>query len=416
MLNALRPVQAAHSALSPAPAMDVVTVESSCRAVTRLSVMPDMASARKLWEGLYASGAATAFQNYEWLDTWVRTSVERSDVRIIAGHDNQRCIMILPMALERHRGANRLVWLGHQFSDYTGPLIDRSLLEHLTAKDVDNLLDDIARAIPEADYIYLAKQPDTLEGLPNPFARHRARPFTCSAHHARLSGNWKEFSLAHRSGKSLRRFREKERNLAKLGSMAFVCETDPQRCADLMDTLLDWKIAQLTARGDRVPFSRNETFSFLRQMARTSRPDGSFRMYGLMLDEEPVALAFCLVRAERMIYYLCGYGQAETARYSPGVLLLHKLFETALDEGLEIFDFSNGDEDYKAHWVDETEELFVTIRVQRMAGLIAATLDGLEIEIIRRIKRNARLRILAGGVLRRWNGWRLAASAEGKKR
>ncbi|HSM19637.1 MAG TPA: GNAT family N-acetyltransferase, partial [Hyphomicrobiales bacterium] len=313
-----------------------------------LSVARDLDAVKEDWLAFEQEAAATPFQSFRWMHAWRDAVSGRKSVSplIVTGRRRGRIAFILPVAVERRRGVRRLVWFGHELADYNGPLIDPETLRRLPQSFVSDMLDYVRAQAPEIDHAYLTKQPETLIGLANPFARHASVPFTCDAHSARLEGDWESFSRAHRSTRSLRRLREKEKKLAGRGGYGFEqVDAGPER-ERLMDSLIAWKVDQLAARGDRVPFACPAIRKMVHEVARSAN-DPRFRLYALKSEDRAVALAFCLVAQGRLIYYLCAYEDGEAARHSPGLVLLVRIFQAAFDEGLEIFDFSNGDEAYK---------------------------------------------------------------------
>ena len=391
------------------PGLDGAAAVESCAlsaAEFDLSIVDDLDTAKEDWLAFEDKAAYTSFQGYQWMHAWQMAvrGIKRVSPLIVFGHYGGKLAFILPFAVEKRHGARRLIWFGHELADYNGPLFDPDILERLRHDFVADILQRVRVLVPTIDYACLAKQPETLCGRPNPFATFRSVPFTCGTHSAQLNGNWEEFSLAHRSARSLRRIREKEKNLARRGDLTFKAVTSVTESTRLMDMLVTWKIAQLTARGDRAPFANAAARRLMRHLAQATPNNPRLRLYALESAGEIIALGFCLIEHGRLIYYLCAYdGRPEMARYSPGMLLLVRILKAAIDEGLEVFDFSNGDEDYKSHWIDQSEEIFVSWQPFTLKGRIAVALDRMELETIRWVKRHPPLRALANRIFRLWS-------------
>lgn len=372
-----------------------------------LHIHRSLEAARESWLAVEPHAAATPFQSYAWANAW--TGADRSrgaaEPLIVTGSERGRPRFVLPFAVEQHRGARRLVWLGQKLADYAGPLMMPRDLAALTRQDVEDFLDRLYRRAPVFDYAYLSKQPERLGDIENPFARCAAVPFTCAAHHARLVGSFDEFLRATRSAKTLSSLRSKEKKLARRGEVAFDCVTDPQEQSDFINLLLGWKTSQLEARGDRVPFRLPEARDFFQRLARLSDPAGSVRLYALKLDAVPIALALCLVGNGRMIYYVPAYASGEIARLSPGAIMLNALIRRSIEEGLQVFDFANGDEGYKTQWIDRTEQLYVTVKPFSVTGQVAAMIDRLELSAIRAVKSDERFMSGARGLMRMARTW-----------
>ena len=391
-----------HAAKAAKPGTAALEPRARDGAAFSLSIMHDLDAARDAWLAFEDKAAPTPFQTYHWMRAWQTAIGDKGGVSplIVLGHRGGRLAFILPFAVERRWGARRLAWFGQNYADYNGPLIDPALLPALPADFAARTIEQVLKEAPRIDYCYLAKQPQSLFGFANPFAGFHSVDFTCRAHHAQLSHSWEDFSLSHRSSRSLRRLREKERKLATLGDVTFEQVTAPDERMRLMDLLLGWKIEQLTARGDPVPFADPAAQRLMRETVSAAPDDPRFRLYALKCGGRPIALAFCLVGHGQLIYYLCVYQADETARHSPGLLLLIHVFKAAIAEGLEIFDFSNGDEDYKSHWIDRSERISVSILAWTWKGRIAASLDRARLEAVRWVKQNPPARALAGRLLR----------------
>ena len=366
--------------------------QPSCNVANQfdLEITEEFSAIADTWRDFQALAITTAFQEYSWQSSWHKTA-ENSDIAkplIVSGYQDGELAFIMPFALERRWGGTSLVWHGHQLSDYNCPLVKPGLLERMTVDDITAIVAGLHLLRPSFDSVYFAKQPAHICGVANPFAHYNSRPFTCSAHFANLQGDWKTFSLAHRSGRSLRRMREKGKKLARLGPTEFVTYTTVSQRQAALSLLIEWKSGQLAARGDRNPFDSRRIMRFLEQLIGDADSAGKIRLDGLECDGKPVALTMGLVSQDRLIYFQAAYDNGEAAKFSPGVLLLQHLLESAIDEGLGVFDFSNGDEDYKAHWIDGSDELYSSFASFTPQGHLIAALDRLELASIREIKKH----------------------------
>lgn len=383
------------------------------RALT-LRLVEDLEAARTAWEAFEERAVAMPFQSYAWLSAWVKANRNNGALRplVVFGYEDGRLAVILPLAVERVFGIRRLVWLGQQFSDYNAPLIDAGLLGEITPKQAAGLVAQAGKLAGGADYALLAKQPEMLGGRPNPFVLARSYEFTCGAHYVELGGDWETFEKARMSSKSRRRLREKANKLAQFGKVEYVEATDPDERARLIDRLVDWKVAQLRARGDRVPFADPVARDFLARAVRHCEGPTPVRIFALKCGGRPISIALCLNGDNRLVYYMCGYEIGETTRRSPGLLLLIHLFRQALEEGIALFDFSNGDEEYKDRWADGQERIMVSGRAFTPLGLAGLTCERARLELIRAIKRSDRAMALARRLIWLGRGGESKASAE----
>ena len=75
---------------------------------------------------------------------------------------------------------------------------------------------------------------------------------------------------------------------------------------------------------------------------------GLARTFRLTLDGDVVALMFGLVHRARFHYVVLACNYAGYARYSPGLTILDMAISAWADEGGDVFDFTVGDEAFKA--------------------------------------------------------------------
>ena len=375
---------------------------ADCTGALTLRPVEDLAAAGHAWQAFEKEAVGTPFQSYAWVSAWVKANRDNGAMRplIVFAYDGARIVLILPLAIARVMGARRLEWLGQRFSDYNGPLIERHLLQKMGPADAARLMARVRKLAGGADCCLLAKQPEFLGGLPNPFVAPGSYPFTCAAHYVRLAASWQDFEAAHMNGKSRRRLREKEAKLSQIGEVEYVRIDDPQDRALLVHELVGWKVAQLVARGDRVPFADPVARDFFNRVARCAAGQGPARLYALKCGGRAVAMALCFADRKRLVYYLCGYEVSEVTRHSPGLLLLVHLFKVAIEEGFEVFDFSNGDEDYKDRWSDGADNIMVTSRAFTPLGLLALAGERAKLELIRAVKRSDKVADLARRLIR----------------
>lgn len=369
-----------------------------------LRIVYDLDAVAETWLDFEKDAACTPFQSYRWMQTWQAAAGGRHAVSplIVLGYRREGLAFILPFAVEPWRGARRLVWLGHALAGYSGPLVDPDTLARLPEDFAAAMIRRVRHLVPGIDYVYLARQPERLCGLPNPFARFRAVPFVERAPFAVLGEDWERFSRAHHSARTLRRLGEKERKLARLGEVAVETISSPVERRQQMTRLVAWKLAQFTSRDERKVLDVPAARSFLREFARVTADDPRYRLYALKSGDRAVALAFCLVGHGRLIRYLWASDETEMARFSPGHLLLVHIFKQAIAEGLALFDLGNGGESYEADWSDGSDAVLVSFVPFTLKGWLAVGLDRIALEAARRVKAHPRLATAANALARLW--------------
>ena len=90
----------------------------------------------------------------------------------------------------------------------------------------------------------------------------------------------------------------------------------------------------------------------------------------LWLDDQVLATHWGLVWEDRFYYMLPTYSDGPLGRFSPGVHLLHALMEWCIDNGIAVFDFTIGNEPYKAHWCDQSMPMAESVIALTALGVV----------------------------------------------
>jgi CelD/BcsL family acetyltransferase involved in cellulose biosynthesis len=100
------------------------------------------------------------------------------------------------------------------------------------------------------------------------------------------------------------------------------------------------------AEGHKGHFMRPEIATFFERVARSFMPLGWLRLDLLEIGDRPVASSFGFELDGVFYLYNSAY-EPDAARLSPGLALVSHLVRSAIQEGLEKFDFLRGPERYK---------------------------------------------------------------------
>lgn len=92
----------------------------------------------------------------------------------------------------------------------------------------------------------------------------------------------------------------------------------------------------------------------------------------LKLDDTILAAHWGYVVGGRFYYLMPSFEGGDWNRYSADRLLIEHLLEWSFERGLEAFDFTVGDEDYKSEFCDLTIPLYSAIMLVSVSGRIYA--------------------------------------------
>jgi CelD/BcsL family acetyltransferase involved in cellulose biosynthesis len=114
----------------------------------------------------------------------------------------------------------------------------------------------------------------------------------------------------------------------------------------LSDDLKTFVAMHRGAEGHKGHFMKPEIATFFERVAYALLPLGWLRLDLLEVGGRAVASTFSFQLKNTFYLYNSAY-EPEAARLSPGVVLVSRLVEEAIDGGLRTFDFLRGDERYK---------------------------------------------------------------------
>jgi CelD/BcsL family acetyltransferase involved in cellulose biosynthesis len=357
-------------------------------------------SVRSEWLALEQRAAGHPYQQWRWLHHWYEQIGVQGKVQpaiILVRDEGGRVQMLLPLVQQGRRGRlglSRLHFMGAPVSDYQAPLVDACFAARLEGGSIARLLDAVL-GLTRADYLVLTHVPPWLGATPNPLGAIAQHPFSEDAHGARLGSQWASYFQQRRSAPTRRRLKEKENALARIGPVVFAEVREPQERTQLVHRLTQGKASQLASTaGPFNTMARSDVQCFFAALAGDPQAEG-VHAFQLTAGDMLVAAAFGMMRSGSFYYEVTVYPEPSLKRHSPGSLLLLKMLQWAIEHGCTRFDFTVGDDAYKAEWCDETWPLRCGTRARTTRGRLAAEFSLGALFILRQIKQHQRLYRLA---------------------
>jgi CelD/BcsL family acetyltransferase involved in cellulose biosynthesis len=144
---------------------------------------------------------------------------------------------------------------------------------------------------------------------------------------------------------TVRKTLQKRRKLEReVGPVRFDLETKDK---SVLETMLDWKAAQLESAGQFNPYSLAWTRRLFARLLDLDPPGFSGTMSALYVGDELQAAFYCLRSNGVLHVWLAAYNP-KLARYSPGYQLLLRMIQSAHRRGIDRIDLGRGDERFKA--------------------------------------------------------------------
>lgn len=293
---------------------------------------------RLLWE---RCPEATPFQHPAWLLPWCRHFAPRL-LSVIALRRGGRLVGLLPSFPRAVGDSAPRALLGEGISDYLDALLDPAHLEESLATLGAQLVDlggaydfhDLCASSPLLRLPSLRGYTDTTEAtdvcpllrLSNPLARLDAAVPRETLRNVRRAR-----ARAAASGRLTHR-------LADAGSRA-----------DLLEALFALHGARWRLRGESGVLAQGAIRAFHEEASTALLDAGMLRLFGVFLDDAPIAALIALFARGRAYLYLQGFDPA-LERLSPGLLATACAVEQACTEGASAVDFLRGRERYKHLW------------------------------------------------------------------
>ncbi|WP_223998614.1 GNAT family N-acetyltransferase [Aureimonas sp. SA4125] len=209
-------------------------------------------------------------------------------------------------------------------------------------------------------------------------------PLGFSAHAATLAApypDWRKRSFTKSFQKYLAR---RKSRFLKSGDVVLEHLTG-DAAAEAVYALRDLRAGRF--EGD--PIQSDAVADFYAAVARNGASEGLCRLYRLSHDGRSVAYTFSLTQAGRLHYLLIGCDYGAFSRHSPGLLLYDMMMETFAEEGGRIFDFTIGDEAFKADFATVPTAMYALLSRPTVRGRIAHGMFGVR-EHARRLYENWR--------------------------
>ena len=170
--------------------------------------------------------------------------------------------------------------------------------------------------------------------------------------------------LATLGKKERHEIRRKVRRVEAEGMVDFVASPDP--LVDL-EAFIDFHQAKWGADGlfPDTPGGAESRVMF-RRMFELFGADGPLKLSFLMVDDRRIAASVFFETDDAILYYNAGLSP-EARSLSPGVVMVERLIQRALETGKRRFDFLRGNEPYKYEW-GAVDEPLQRLLVRRTAG------------------------------------------------
>jgi CelD/BcsL family acetyltransferase involved in cellulose biosynthesis len=313
----------------------------------RVDVVTEFEKMESFWRLAGAHSASFVFQSYDWVRNWHATLGQTQGIKpllVRVADSSNRNLLIVPLGIRRWFGLKFLVFLGGGVSDYNAPLIDRRFADSCSASYFEMIWQTVLQELPPIDLIWFDLMPENVEGAPNPFVTLCHSVHTYTAHSASpLPRDFKTYRDARKS-KTFTDAARRRRKAAEIGPVRFEVLDTPVQVLEIVEIVL----AQKRQRYEMPP----SYAAFYRRMAECQLDDGKLFACCLRVGRDIVATHVGAIYGRRFYYLVPAFDDRKWGQYAVARLLIIELISWCISKGLETFDMTTGDEEYKFFWTD----------------------------------------------------------------
>jgi CelD/BcsL family acetyltransferase involved in cellulose biosynthesis len=388
----------------------------SAAGIGRVELIGDMASAEPHWRRLEETGVLTPYQRFDWVAGWQRhvgAAQNVSPLLLTAFDKAGEPLFIWPLGSETKPHIKVARFLGGKHANYNfGPWRRDFTCDSVVLRA---LIDWIAEVRPDLDTIELTNQPETWEGMKNPFLMLAHQRSPSDGFKLSLTGNADE-QLSRMLSNSMRsRLRNKERKLEKIAGYRYVRATTESEVERYLGEFLKQKAPRLAAQGIENIFASSETVDFMQEACLRDLGEGKpvIEIHALDSDGEMLAMFAGVNDGNRFSSMFNSYTLGDASRHSPGLVILTHIVRDCMARGLKTFDLGVGEAHYKNFFSDEPEPLFDSYFGLSPRGQALAAVCSAKAMVKRWVKRSPRLLQLALAVRRLKAGGKAPVESSG---
>ncbi len=297
------------------------------------------------------------FMTWEWQYYWWRHYAHRfqeAALRIATYYEENQLVAILPyFVYSESLGPFRLrkaVYLGSQIesSDYldviVAPNYRKLFLQRLEA--------ELRSLFPEVDLIELNNC--LSESIfYQAFAQHKNGDVFTETYrvcpYVQLPDSFDAY-LKQLSSNFRYNIRRRVKKLTQKEGVRFQLWDQLENTDAVVAELFQLHSRRAQQKGLRTKFQPSVRLAFHQDVVRTLVPQGYIKLFHLISPQNQViASMYCFDYDNTLAYFQAGF-DPEWSNFSPGLVMLAKTIEYAIEKGYQIFDFMRGGESYKKNW------------------------------------------------------------------
>lgn len=359
-----------------------------------MEVLTQIGKAEPLWRELVQHGAiCSRYQHYSWLSGWwdhIGNIAQASPHVTVLRDDAGKPVLLLPLVRKRVGPLQVGYFMGGKHTNFNLPVWRPEYLNH-PAAGLNALLHGLRHTGPRLDLLVLLNQPAAWQGVANPMLHAPHAASASRAYSGDLESDFEALLRERMGGNSRKKLRQKERQLAALGPVAFQRARTPAEIDTVLAAFFQQKAARMREQALGNAFDAPGVKEFTRAAAHETDPDTGetvIELYALSVGGTIIATFGGTVADGRFSGMFNSIAGAEFRNYSPGELLLANVIRMCCERGFRKFDLGIGDAAYKQVYCKDAETLYDAVIPVTAAGQVAAPLWRAGLVLKGRIKKS----------------------------
>lgn len=320
------------------------------------------------YRDLFDNSNATAFQHPDWLAVFYGELAPGRDANklIIVGRhpDTGKLIFLLPLIRRKIRNVVLVEAADLGVSDYSAPVVRTDYIRELGLSD--GLSKSISSAIGKYDLLRIKPIRDEARRLWSLFFNSPAHALGFSAHASTMQAPYETWRVEAFGKSHCKYIDKKSRRFGKNVDISLDIVADNE-----IDDAIGFVQEQRMGRFEGDPIQQDIVRKFYTGVAKCQGPDGVARTYQLTADGKRVGVIFGLIHQQRYYYLLIGCDYQNYGKHSPGLIMYDRIMADWLTEGGKIFDFTIGDEPFKAKFGAQSTQMYEILHAGSLLGKIA---------------------------------------------
>jgi CelD/BcsL family acetyltransferase involved in cellulose biosynthesis len=332
----------------------------------------DWTQLEEAWRLLEETGRCTVFQTYDWVAAWYRNAVafKFAEPLIATLEDEEGIVWILPLCRHRRKGLSFISFADLAVSDYAGPVMARD--DRIAPEELQQVLSDIRKALPRCNLINFQKLPLQIEGRPNPVLQiGQTLAMRESCYGIEVRRPWAELSKEIMQSRLRSTIRQQKKKIAVHGTLSLERTSDPVAITKALDDLMEMRDGRFARIGREKMSPKWRDFYY--GVSQDPKRSLDVSITTLRVGSTPIAACFGLMRRNAYHVVMPTFAAEEWEAYRPGMLMFDAMLEefgpqTRFDG---FFDFTIGDEQYKARFGGKPSPLLECMLPQDLLGALA---------------------------------------------